>query len=615
MGKYDMNSVYDEKAEYTLYDLVADITEELDKQRYGKKENDNTLNYSESREGYKKVVDNSILHKVGHDGHGSGMLDKLNKLFGFDLEKATEPSKRESFEMLRLLKLMYYIEKWDGKGSDYGESLQITDLLAKPRPSNIVYSGPNPTKYSNIIYELFEGLKQWVNDADSRCEVLDDCNIFWKMLIAQNFKYVCSTGNGVYQEKEYEELLSLNEIVATLYDGLKSIPESAKCRAEDIWSTFFNIVYCHMLLCHNHAMLTLDENIYPDMSPSREYIEKFKEAEYMPEVSLEILPELDKRIQGKSKNGRYDKIIRLITFDQYVHPQDIPENDRQTYHYAIEHAPAVIKMWQSNEQIEYTENVAVDLLCAVIQEIYWCKKNNSQIPFDGMDYKNGKKSMLRVLSNPQEADLVVKYAWIFRLENRLCVNSGALEHLQLIREIEHTIYKIMEIIFSYRNINDILFVNSFLENIAARMLIRPQMAAAVQTDFCLGLLERIHEIGNYDVEFAFKNIDILDMFRDFMISERGYWESIENLAVKLCEIFDACQKEEFILEYTITFPNYPEGIKERCLTLRGCLETQRIEFIDYKYVMSEEYKARAIDLGLEALVKDMIDSPSEGKEN
>ena len=275
----------------------------------------------------------------------------------------------------------------------------------------------------------------------------------------------------------------------------------------------------------------------------------------------------------------------------------------------------MIKMWQSNDQIEHTENVAVDLLCAVIQEIYWCRKNTPQIPFDYMDYKNGQKSMLKVLSNPGEADLVMKYAWIVRLENRLCVNSGAIELLQLKREIEYTIHKIKEIIFSYRNINDILFVNSFLENIAAKMLIRPQMAAAVQTDFCLGLLERIHEIGNYDVEFAFKNIDVLDMFRDFMISERGYWESIENLAVKLCEIFDACQKEEFILEYTITFPNYPEGIKERCLTLRGCLETKRIEFIDYKYVMSEAYKARAIDLGLEGLVKDLIEAPTEGEEN
>lgn len=105
------------------------------------------------------------------------------------------------------------------------------------------------------------------------------------------------------------------------------------------------------------------------------------------------------------------------------------------------------------------------------------------------------------------------------------------------------------------------------------------------------------------------------MFRDFLISGRGYCESIENLAVKLCEMFYACQKEEFILEYTITFPNYPEGIKERCLTLRGCLTTRIVEFIDYKYVMSEAYKARAIDLGLETLVKEMITAPSEEMEN
>lgn len=384
MGKYDLSSVYDENATYTLYDLAEEISNEFSDKRYSNQKTvitDNILNIDEIETGNKEIHEqNSLLRIIGHERHGSGMLDKLNKLFGFDLEKATASSKKERFEMLRLLKLMFYIEKWDGADSDYGEPLKITDLLAKPQPSNIVYSGPTPTKYSNIIYELFEGLKHWVSDADSRCRELDRCSMFWQWLGINNNKHVFSTGDGDYLRKEYEELLRLQEIVDTLYDVLNGIPQSAKCRGEDIWGTFFNIVYCHILLCFEHARMTLGENISPDVAPSREYIEKFKKTVDMPIVSLGILTELDKRIQGKSKSTEYDWLIRLITFDQDIHP-----DDRKNYHYAIRYAPTVIKMWQSLGQAEYTENVGIVLLCAVIQEIYWCKKNKPQIPFDNMD--------------------------------------------------------------------------------------------------------------------------------------------------------------------------------------------------------------------------------------
>lgn len=223
--------------------------------------------------------------------------------------------------------------------------------------------------------------------------------------------------------------------------------------------------------------------------------------------------------------------------------------------------------------------------------------------------------MLNVLPNPQEADLVVKYAWIVRVENRIYVNLGAKERLQLKRNIEHTISKIKEIIFSYRSINDILFVNSFLKNFAKKMIISNEHVILFQKNFCRELLELIHEVGNYDVDVILNNTDVLDMFRDFIISDVEYTDSIGNLAAKLCVILDSCQTEEFILEYTVSFPNFPEGIKERCLTLRGSIETKRIELIDYKYVMSEAYKARAIKLGLKELVKEMIATPSEEEEN
>ena len=59
MGKYDLDSVYDEKATYTLYDLADEVTEELNEKRYSKKKTektDNILNITEIEAGDKEVV-------------------------------------------------------------------------------------------------------------------------------------------------------------------------------------------------------------------------------------------------------------------------------------------------------------------------------------------------------------------------------------------------------------------------------------------------------------------------------------------------------------------------------------------------------------------------------
>ena len=44
MGKYDLDSVYDKKATYTLYDLADEVTEELNEKRYSKKKTEKTDN-------------------------------------------------------------------------------------------------------------------------------------------------------------------------------------------------------------------------------------------------------------------------------------------------------------------------------------------------------------------------------------------------------------------------------------------------------------------------------------------------------------------------------------------------------------------------------------------
>lgn len=126
----------------------------------------------------------------------SGIVNKLNKLLRTDVEeivKAAE-SDEERFKLLKLIKLIYYIEK-DGtaksnKCSDGNVRILITDVLQKPRLENVKTEYSEKSVYGEYFEELFSKVKSQVPDADERIKKIEEMNAYWEYITNIVFDYV-----------------------------------------------------------------------------------------------------------------------------------------------------------------------------------------------------------------------------------------------------------------------------------------------------------------------------------------------------------------------------------------------------------------------------------------
>ena len=103
MSKYDIESRYRESYPVTLIDLCREIQAEEEASDV------NTEKYSESAEHSKYEAD--YLRNKFKNSDKSGSIDKLKSKKGFDIEKIAGEDKVQQYDMLRLLKILYYIEK------------------------------------------------------------------------------------------------------------------------------------------------------------------------------------------------------------------------------------------------------------------------------------------------------------------------------------------------------------------------------------------------------------------------------------------------------------------------------------------------------------------------
>ena len=134
MGNFDMNSVFNENMKFSTYELAKELSNESN----GKNEMADEI--------YKKLT----------NSHGSGLLDKLIKHFDFDMERIAGDSKRETFDILRILKQLYYIEKAGKKG----KKIRIIDILAKPRLANIPFVDSRSGIYNDVFRKLYDQIKE-----------------------------------------------------------------------------------------------------------------------------------------------------------------------------------------------------------------------------------------------------------------------------------------------------------------------------------------------------------------------------------------------------------------------------------------------------------------------
>ena len=527
MGKYDINAKFNDDCKLTIADLCNDILNDVDT--------------SED----KKLQGKETLRAKFKNFDRSGILDKLKDNLDFDMESIAKNSKLERYNMFKILKLIYYIEK-DGypkyKQVQFNNvKIQITDILAKPRLSNINTEFSKTSIYGEIFDSLFYKIKSEITDADERCARLEKINLYWNYITAKIFDYVISDEALINQDSAMAELERINYFLKNkIIFKLQDNDNFKTLYPEDVMRTFFNILACHRLLCYEYDKININYECIVNEHPSQNYVDFFKANDNCM-VKWDILSEITKVLSEKDENNIAIKVLCRIPYDLDNFNLDIKH-----YKYAVSRAKIVASWVAKHRNTDYSHGIHVNMLIVIMQEIIANKKNCLKIANDYYGYKNKYKSMTNALNNPDTADSVVIQAWLTKLENRTAVNFGAYELLKKKREVENNIYEIKKIIYSYQNLDNLEFVNNILFHFVYRASISRELAKRKCKEFIDKIIEKLQSPAREKCRFQIfpDNLNVYDMFREFLFDKNN----TENTVVKnVAEMINDFYKNDNII--------------------------------------------------------------------
>ena len=221
--------------------------------------------------------------------------------------------------------------------------------------------------------------------------------------------------------------------------------------------------------------------------------------------------------------------------------KNIEDCDIKHYLYAIDKSKVVASWIEKYKGADFSNGISLDMLVIIMQEIIDNKKNGDKITNDYYGYNNKYRSLMTALKKPGEADAVVLQAWIKKLENRTAINYGACDLIQKKREIETTIYEIKSIIYSYRNLDDLEFVNSAICHFVARTITSRDLAMNIGCRFAEKVIQNLNGELKSNMKFHMwpEGINVLDMFREFLVDRRNIEDCVaEEVARQINEFYE-----------------------------------------------------------------------------
>lgn len=518
MGYYDIGVEYKEGKNMTYISLCKEIMDEY-----------------ESATGSIAPGEETIRDKF-KNAQESGLINKLNKLLGYDVEENI--SDKERHDLFKLLKLLYYIEK-SGEPkykAGYAEDLRIkiTDILEKPRLENIQTDLSDKSVYGKYFESLYNSVKSEVKDADERFEKLENINIYWEYLTEKVFDYVITDRALDEPESALSELERIHCFLQEKVLDRLSTANIPKDSDDGVLNTFYNKLICHRLMCRDIDRININYQICLSPDPSDEYVAQFKKWEgygVPKKLQEDIKDYICSSTENEVAKGVIDFVLQGIEREHWK---------EKAFKFAIKNFDTVLKWWTEGKEIDVTESVPIDIFTVIMQEIVVVNDSKEGFRNDYLGYKNPNRSLSVTVKKPTEADAVAVEAWKKKLENRTAVNFGASALIKKKREIENCIYQIKKYIYSFNRISEIEFANANLCRFVARSIISRDLAMHIGNEFAQIVCKYL-TIKSKDITFILDDsgINVLNMFRDFTIDQFNIKELVaKDFARQINEFYE-----------------------------------------------------------------------------
>lgn len=407
MGRFDIDKKYSKDCPVSWHSLYMDLVNEFEDTHPG------------------EFIDEDTIRDKFTNSDGSGLVDKLKSVLGLDINSIAGTDNAERFDMFRILKLLFYIEKnGDSKTKVISDNyrVQITDILAKPRLSNVPSEYTPFSVYGECFARLYADIKSAVPDAKEREVRLEEINAYWEYVTDKVFDYVINDSALEHPEDALKELDRIHRFLKEkVLDKLKNHDVISLSKPEKVLPAFFNLLACHRLLCNENDRIRLNYEIFLTSPPDKDYIDCFKKYETC-EAKWEFLHLISERLKNKNEDPGAELALCLMFYGK-----NIDENDIKHYLYAADKTKIIASWIEKYKGADFSNGISLDMLVIIMQELINNKKNGDKVSNDYYGYNNKYRSLMTAVKNPQKADAVVLQAWIKKLENRTAINFGAFE--------------------------------------------------------------------------------------------------------------------------------------------------------------------------------------------
>jgi len=531
----------------------------------------------------------------------SGIIDKLGIILGFRIEEFDD-----KYDQLKLLKYLYCLEKnglSKNKSRRYYDKtkIRIIDVLNKPRLDNINTPIATNSAYGSILSEMKSGIEKELREESilSKQEKYKYLNSYWEKITQKTFDYVMGEMALNNKDSAYEELDRIERFLK--HKILERLPNVSKLKLpykESLFDTFSNILVSHEVLCYDADRLRINYQIALEDPPEDEYIEAFIKCEDKWLVKEEYLEVILNKLSNL--NHEYDAETEIISMMIFRKPK-LSDDDISDAKFAFKHVKTLLSWLTEFKNKDFTEGYPLAILASAIQEIVFVNKNKELFINDFYGNKYYRKSMISSLKDAEAASAVAKTAWVYKVENRYSINLGAYELVKKKRDVENTIYEIKSKLFEYQNISDFEIANSLILHFAARSLTSRKVAMAVGVEFANLVVEIC---GPYQFQMYDEGINVLDMFREFLLSR----EAMERVAKEVGEMIKEFDNEKPHNYYSKTIA---KGMQYRFrLSLNEkhdktflflfVVDRERriIEYKNFMEVVDDEYALEQISIGL-----------------
>ena len=592
MGKYDLHSPLTDDCKLNFKDLIVELMDEYP--------------ISDSYDTYYNKFKN-------HDK--SGLIDKLNYFLDFDIEKIAENSTTAKFEMFKLLKLLFYIEKYGEPRKNKGFKdcqkikIPIIKILSQPRLSNINISYSCKSEYGDVFDKLFEDIKSVVDDAEKRIQEINNIDLSWECIIEKQYQHVIDNKALMYPAESLEELQRIRIFLEDkILKKLDELSSQTKSESEGVFKTFFNIMLTHKKLCYEHDRIEINYSIDLSEKPDDKYVQLFLENEnYV--INKELLKLIEKSFRSPVEDEKVYIIRRFLSYFK-----EIPQCDYKHYKYAFMKLDKVANwLLRDKPGLNFSEGIPFEGFVTIIQEIVYVKKNveNNKLHIDGVGKKPLDKTLLSVLKNEDSSSSIFIKAWLKRIENRFCINFGSWELIEEMRKIELAIFEIKSFIYRFRNINDLVFVNKLLVDfVVSSTFISQKFAQSLCNRFNNAIIGILREKGvNIEkVIFPSEAINCFNLFREILLTKDVDY-TLSNVATQVaCGIVNSIRvmtKDIYHINININIriSNEKKQIKNGLLSIDIILPNNELKYRQFYMIESDEIVERYCSLGLENIFK------------